>query len=405
MFLQDFQMSIFASPSRKYKKVFPQVEADNPGQSELSLGRRKQAALHSSSVALILKNMQTKFDQEVKLIMLIEIRLGFQYNLMNIQRFKEIWKEIQRIIQRHKWRQIKVLSIAFDWKYEGTLKDFEWISSLFIKSFPDLTTLSLKRIQDKNDVKLGYLLISKMSKSLLKIKDLYLEFDNYSNVSECIELLVSQTLSNLVKLQYLELNFSGSNTITSDDIELLCEGINKKASQLCSLTLNFGSCRNFNDECMVILGHKLCQKLSGLERLDLSMSINAITNQGVMDLSKFMSWNLPNLRFLNLDLFHSLSVTADGFEYLGQKIAENLRCLQELSFSCGVELQPGSEDYEEEDEEDNDKNGKGSVEKSLYDLRIEKETAYRNQISDKLNKLLNFIPQSYLHIDAEVVLG
>jgi len=212
-----------------------------------------------------------------------------------------------------------VLSIAFDFQYTGTLKEFEFLSSLFVKIFPDLTTLSLKRIQDKNDSKLGFLLIFKMSHSLLKIKDLYLEFDNYSNVSECIELLTSKTLYNLVKLQYLELHFSGSNTIASADIEVLCEGINQKASRLCSLTLNFGSCRNFNDECMEILGRKLCPKLSGLKRLDLSVSMNEVTNQGVKDLSKFTSCNFPNLHFLNLDLFHSLLVTADGFEYLGQK--------------------------------------------------------------------------------------
>jgi len=88
---------------------------------------------------------------------------------------------------------------------------------------------------------------------------------------------------------------------------------------------------------------------------------------------------------------------------LVKKIAENLRSLQELSLTCGIQLQPGSEDDEEEDE-DHEK-GETFREKSLYDLRIEKETIYRNQISDKLNELLNFIPKSYLFIDAEVVLG
>jgi len=89
-------MSLFASPSRKYKKVFPQVEADKYCQSDLLLGRKKQANLHSSSAVLILRKIKTKFDPGLELMMPIEIRFGFRVYSMEIQRFKETWKEIQK---------------------------------------------------------------------------------------------------------------------------------------------------------------------------------------------------------------------------------------------------------------------------------------------------------------------
>jgi len=109
-------------------------------------------------------------------------------------------------------------------------------------------------------------------------------------------------------------------------------------------------------------------------------------------------------------------VTTEGFVYFAEKIAENLQHLQELSFSFGIELQPGTEDDESSEYDDEDDEGgenyekkkdkdNGVEKKSLYDLRIEKERAYRNEIEEKLTQILSFLSERTLYLDSEVVLG
>ena len=398
-------MSLFANPLNKYKKRFLQAENPNQDENESFSGKKKQISLHGSPITSILRNTQAKFGTELELSPNpYEIFVG-DYNLIEIQRLKEIWKEIEKTRKRHNWKQIRILTLRLGGRCRGPLQDFDYMASLFAKSFSDLTTLSVKGLDEKNDAKLGLCLISKIGRNLLKLKDLTLEFFPYSNVNECIKVLIMETLGNLVSLRYLDLSFSGSNTITSDEIDLLCEGINKKAPKLVSLTLDFGSCRNFNDECMEILGSKLCYKLSELSYLELRLSINNFTNHGVMQLSNFLTFDLQKLQNLNIDLFHCELVTPEGFVYLAEKIAQHLKNLEELSYAFGIQLQPGTEDEEDSEDDDEDNEDDGVEKKSLYDLRIERETAYRNGIEEKLNKILSYIPLNRLYLDSEVVLG
>ena len=116
--------------------------------------------------------------------------------------------------------------------------------------------------------------------------------------------------------------------------------------------------------------------------------MNEITNQGVVSLSDFLTFDLQKLCSLNIDLFHCEYVTLEGFVYLAEKIAENLKNLQKLSFGFGI--QPPGEDYENSE---------------AYELGIEKERAYRNQIEEKLNDIFHFIPPDSLDLDSKVVFG
>ncbi len=376
-------MSFFTN-TNKLKKRFFQAENPNQDENELLLGKKKQISVHGSPISLILRNIIIRFCDLPPGFTTFpyEIRLGFSFDF---QRFKELWKEIEKTIKRHNWKQIRILSLAFDGKYRGALQDFERMASLFSKSFSDLTTLSLREVKEGNDAKFGLCLISEIGKNFLNLRDLQIHFDYESNLNECLQLLAMETLGRLVRLRHFSVDFGASRTLISDEINLLCEGINRKSPKLISLALDFGSCRNFNDECLKILGSKLCRGLSELNSLVLTVGMNEISNQGVMSLSNFLSFDLQKLHKLNIDFFDCKYVTLEGFVSFGEKIAENLQNLQELSFCFGV--QPLAEDNED------------------FKLIMEKERVYRNEIEEKLNKIFHFIPPNSLDLDSEVVWG